>query len=116
MTKTTSINYIELPVTDMAASKAFYADAFGWTYEDYGPTYAAFTNAGIDGGFDAASDRKPSGDGALVVLFDEALEDCEARVVKAGGVITTPIFSFPGGRRFHFRDPNGNDLAVWCTE
>ena len=66
MAVTTPINYIELPVTDMATSKAFYSEAFGWTYEDYGPTYAAFTNAGIDGGFDAASDRKPSSDGASI--------------------------------------------------
>jgi len=115
MTSTTKINYIELPVTDMAASKTFYASAFGWTYVDYGPTYAAFEGAGIDGGLDAESDRKPSKDGALVVLFAEDLEGAQASVENAGGTITVPIFAFPGGRRFHFSDPSGNDLAVWST-
>jgi len=115
MTETTKINYIELPVTDMAASKAFYAAAFGWSYVDYGPSYASFEGAGIDGGMDAASDRKPSKDGALVVLYAKDLEGAQASVEKAGGTITVPIFSFPGGRRFHFSDPNGNDLAVWSN-
>ncbi len=113
MTDVTPINYIELPVTDMAAAKAFYTAAFGWAYQDYGPFYAALTNAGIDGGLDAQSDRKPSGDGALVVLFAKDLEACEKRVKEAGAVISVPIFSFPGGRRFHFVDPAGNELAVW---
>ena len=109
----TPINYIELPVTDMVAAKAFYTAAFGWTYQDYGPTYAAFTNACLDGGFDAAAERKPSRDGALVVLFEKDLEVCQARVEQAGGDIAMPIFGFPGGRRFQFIDPSGNELAVW---
>ncbi|PHR91132.1 MAG: glyoxalase family protein [Robiginitomaculum sp.] len=107
-----TINYIELPVTDMAASKAFYTAAFGWSYVDYGPTYAAFTNTGLDGGFDAASDRKPSKNGALVVIYAEDLEASLAKVKAAGGEISIPIFSFPGGRRFHFVDPSGNELSV----
>lgn len=115
MSKTTKINYIELPVTDIAASKAFYAAAFGWTYIDYGPTYASFQGAGIDGGLDADSDRKPSKNGALVVLHSKNLEAAQASVEAAGGKITVPIFTFPGGRRFHFTDPNGNELAVWTT-
>jgi len=113
MTETIIINYIELPVTDIVASKAFYASAFGWSYVDYGPTYAAFEGAGIDGGLDAESDRKPSKDGALVVLYSDDLEATLAAVKDAGGEITVPIFTFPGGRRFHFSDPNGNELAVW---
>jgi uncharacterized protein len=116
MTETTKINYIELPVTDMAASKAFYTSAFGWSYVDYGPTYAAFEGAGIDGGLDAASDRKPSKDGALVVLLTDDLETALASVEKAGGKITVPIFVFPGGHRFHFTDPSGTELAVWSIE
>lgn len=116
MTNTTKINYIELPVTDMAASKAFYASAFGWSYVDYGPTYASFEGAGIDGGMDAASDRKPSKNGALVVLHTKDLEVAQAAVEVAGGKITVPIFAFPGGRRFHFTDPSGNELAVWVIE
>jgi predicted enzyme related to lactoylglutathione lyase len=113
MSDVTKINYIEFPVTDMTASKAFYTEAFGWTYVDYGPDYASFDNAGIDGGFDGSKDRKPSNTGALVVLYEKDIEACLDRVEKAGGQITVPIFSFPGGRRFHFLDPNGNELAVW---
>lgn len=116
MMDTIKINYIELPVTDLAASKAFYTAAFGWTYVDYGPTYAAFQGAGIDGGMDAASDRKPSNSGALVVLLAKDINAAQAKVEKAGGTITVPIFSFPGGRRFHFADPSGNELAVWVIE
>lgn len=109
----TPINYVELPVLDMAAAKAFYTEAFGWAYEDYGPTYAAFTNAGIDGGFDGSKEKAPSRNGALVVLFEKDLEACQARVETAGGVIVKPIFEFPGGKRFQFTDPCGNELAVW---
>ena len=116
MTDTIKINYIELPVTDLAASKAFYTAAFGWTYVDYGPSYAAFQGAGIDGGMDAASDRTPSKSGALVVLLAKDIDAAQAKVEKAGGTITVPIFSFPGGRRFHFSDPSGNELAVWVIE
>ena len=113
MKETTKINYIEFPVTDIQASKDFFAQAFGWTYVDYGPTYSAFEGAGIDGGLDGASDRKPGSQGALVVLYAVNLEAAQASVEKAGGKITVPIFSFPGGRRFQFTDPNGNELAVW---
>lgn len=109
-------NYIELPALDLAAMKAFYTDVFGWNYVDYGPSYAAIRGAGIDGGFDAdAGARKPSNQGALVVLYSDDLEATEKGVVDAGGKITLPIFNFPGGRRFHFSDPSGNELAVWTT-
>ena len=108
------INYIELPATDLAAMKAFYTAAFGWTYVDYGPTYAAFQGAGIDGGFDAdAGARNPSNQGALVVLLSEDLNASQQAVINAGGKISVPQFDFPGGRRFHFTDPSGNELAVW---
>ncbi len=110
------INYIELPVTDMTRSKVFYNAAFGWNYEDYGPDYAAILDAGVDGGLDAQSNRKPSADGALVVLYHANVELALDNVQLAGGEITQPIFSFPGGRRFHFTDPNGNELAVWGPE
>lgn len=116
MSAVTKINYIELPVVDLDKTKAFYSEAFRWTYVDYGPSYSSFTGAGIDGGFDANSDRKPCKDGALVVLLTDDLDTALASVEKAGGVITIPIFSFPGGRRFHFTDPNGNELAVWNKE
>ena len=106
------IDYVELRAGDMQASKAFYAAAFGWGFTDYGPEYAAFEGAGLDGGLDAttpAADRPP-----LVILKSEDLEDALGRVEAAGGVVTVPIFEFPGGRRFHFRDPAGNELAVWA--
>jgi predicted enzyme related to lactoylglutathione lyase len=105
------IDYVELPGGDLAATKSFYASAFGWGFTDYGPTYAGLENAGLDGGLatgDAAMTAVP-----LVLLKADALEDALARVEAAGGTITAPIFEFPGGRRFHFRDPAGNELGVW---
>ncbi len=116
MTYTTKINYIELPIIDLAASKAFYSAAFGWTYIDYGPTYASFQGAGIDGGLDADSDRKPGKNGALVILHSDDLVAAQSAIETAGGKITIAIFAFPGGRRFHFSDPSGNELAVWSTD
>ena len=105
------IDYIELPAADMDATKAFYGAAFGWMFTDYGPDYAAFQGAGIDGGFTTAAPA--STDGALVVLYADDLEATLATVEGAGAAITEPIFEFPGGRRFHFSDPGGNVLAVW---
>jgi predicted enzyme related to lactoylglutathione lyase len=113
--KQTPINYVEFPANDLSKIKAFYTAAFNWVFTDYGPEYVAFSNAGIDGGFDAAADREPSRDGALVVLLEQDLEAALARVEKAGGQITKAIFSFPGGRRFQFLDPSGNELSVWST-
>jgi uncharacterized protein len=104
------IDYVELPGGDLVNTKRFYQEAFGWRFTDYGPSYAAFEE-GLDGGFDAdaaSQTAKP-----LVVLYAHDLEAMEARVTAAGGAIVKPIFSFPGGRRFHFRDPSGNELAVW---
>lgn len=103
------LDYLELPGGDLPAAKAFYAAAFGWTFQDYGPEYAAF-DEGIDGGFDAQSDAITQ---PLPVLFATDLEAMLARVEAAGGVVIKPIFAFPGGRRFHFRDPAGNELAAW---
>jgi hypothetical protein len=98
----------------MAAMKGFYGDAFGWSFIDYGPDYAAADNAAVDGGFDCAEhERKISN--PLVVLYAHDLEAMATRVRALGAEITVPIFSFPGGRRFHFRDPAGNELGVWCA-
>jgi predicted enzyme related to lactoylglutathione lyase len=104
------IDYVELPAGDLPATKAFYAAAFGWAFTDYGPGYAAM-NEGLDGGFNA--DPADQVKVPLVILFATDLEAMAAKVEAAGGTITRPIFSFPGGRRFHFRDPSGNELAVW---
>lgn len=103
------LDYLELPGGELGAVKAFYGAAFGWTFQDYGPSYAAFEQ-GLDGGFDADA---RAGAGPLPVLFAHDLEAMAARVEAAGGHIVKPIFAFPGGRRFHFRDPAGNELAVW---
>jgi len=104
------IDYVEMPGGELAGTKAFYAAAFGWSFVDYGPSYAAF-DQGLDGGFDA--DAEVAGKPPLVVLYAHDIEAMLARVEAAGGVVVKPIFSFPGGRRFHFRDPAGNELAVW---
>ncbi len=106
------IGYVELPGMNLAVTKQFYAQAFGWGFIDYGPTYAAFDGAGLDGGFQA-DDPRPA---PLVIVFAKDLEAMEAKVRAAGAEIIIPIFSYPGGRRFHFRDPAGNELAVFSTD
>lgn len=116
MTAHHSIHYIELPSTDNAAMTAFYGGVFGWTFEDYGPTYVAIHGAGVEGGFDADTDKKPTRDGALVILYSNDLNTSEAAITAAGGTITLAQFDFPGGRRFHFTDPSGNELAVWTIK
>ena len=104
------LDYLELPGGALPQTKAFYGETFGWTFTDYGPTYAAFEQ-GLDGGFDAdAGEATPQ---PLPVLYAQELEAMQARVEAAGGVIVRPIYAFPGGRRFHFRDPAGTELAVW---
>jgi uncharacterized protein len=110
------IDYIEFPAVDLPATKRFYQQVFGWKFTDYGPDYAAFEDGRLDGGFhvgDGARKTPGVGSGTLAVLFAVDLADTEARVRRAGGTIVTPPFSFPGGRRFHFTDPSGNELAVW---
>lgn len=106
-------HYIELPATDLKALKAFYGSVFGWTFQDWGDTYVSIHGAGVEGGFDADSGRMPSTQGALVILYSKDLESSLEAVKAAGAKISKPIFSFPGGRRFHFIDPSGNELAVW---
>lgn len=106
------VDYIELPGGGLPATKRFYADAFGWVFTDYGSDYAAF-NEGLDGGFQSISSDEGAVDRPLVILYAHDLEAMEAKVKAAGGAIIRPIFAFPGGRRFHFTDPAGNELAVW---
>lgn len=106
-----ALDYIELPATDIPATKRFYGGVFGWTFTDYGPGYTAFAIDGRDGGFN--TDRKPvPREGPLVVLYANDLDLMEAKV-KAAGAPVISRESFEGGRRFHFRDPNGNEIAVW---
>lgn len=108
------INYVEFPASDIEATKAFFTAAFGWSFVDYGPDYTAFSDQGLDGGFFRSGLSATVDQGtALVVLFSNALEASLARVEASGGRIVKPIFAFPGGRRFHFIEPSGNELAVW---
>jgi len=111
------INYIEFPSKDIEATKSFFASAFGWSFTDYGPEYTAFSNAGIDGGFYKSAFNCSTDNGsALIVFYSSTLEATQAKIEKAGGAIIKPVFSFPGGRRFHFTDPNGNEYAVWSDK
>jgi len=105
------VDYLEFPATDIAATKAFYSKVFGWKFTDYGPDYVSFEDGRLSGGFRAAPSVARGG--CLVVIYAANLEAIEAEVKAAGRPIVKPIFSFPGGRRFHFTDPNGNELAVW---
>ena len=104
------IDYIELRAPELEPIKAFYAAVFGWQFTDYGPAYAAFADGRLTGGFALGAVEPGS---TLIVIYVGDLEDAERRVLAAGGEIARPIFDFPGGRRFHFRDPAGNELAVW---
>jgi predicted enzyme related to lactoylglutathione lyase len=104
------INFVELPAQDIAASRRFYSDVFGWGLTDFGPTYSCTLTGDIDLGLQgdpAEVTRAP-----LAVIDVDDLEAALAAVIQAGGTITRPIFAFPGGRRFQFLDPNGNELAV----
>jgi len=108
------INYVEFPANDLEATKAFFADVFGWSFEDFGPDYTAFEDEGLDGGFYRSEKAATTEQGsALVILYSQELEITEAKVINAGGNIIRPTFSFPGGRRFHFIEPSGNEFAVW---
>jgi len=111
--KDNSINYIEFPMVKNAETKKFYNQVFGWEFTNWGPNYISFSGANIDGGFNGEGDSKVSSSGILVVLYATDLNQKFADLKKAGGKISKPIFEFPGGKRFHFLDPNGNELAVW---
>ena len=105
------MDYIEFPATDIAGSKRFYNAVFGWKFEDYGPDYISFHDGRLAGGFTKVAHIQHGG--PLVVIYATSLKDAEAAVQAAGGKIVKPPFDFPGGSRFHFTDPNGNELAVW---
>ena len=105
------MDYIEFPAGNIEATKRFYSAVFGWSFTDYGPNYTSFHDGRLAGGFTMSA--KPVRGGPLVVLYAKSLEDTQRRIVEAGGTIVIETFEFPGGRRFHFADPNGNELAVW---
>ncbi len=105
------IDYIELNVASIDRAKAFYGAAFGWTFKDYGPDYCEFADGRLTGGFTTHAPAAPGG--PLIVLYADDLVEMVTRVEAAHGRIARPIFDFPGGRRFHFLDPDGYELAVW---
>ena len=111
------INYLELPAKDLALAKKFFSEVFSWTFTDYGPEYTAFSNSGLDGGFFQSDLEVTTITGsALIVFYSQDLEQTQAKIERENGKILAPIFSFPGGRRFHFTDPNGNEYAVWSDK
>ncbi|MEQ6903299.1 VOC family protein [Nocardioides sp. YIM 152588] len=112
-----ALDYVELSVADVAEAKAFYSAAFGWAFNDYGPGYAGILSpdgAREVGGLAGSASRSPGG-GPLVLLYSDDLDGTVDAVLAAGGRVTAPPYGFPGGRRFHFADPSGNELGVWST-
>jgi len=114
MSSNLKLNYVEFPANNIPATKLFFEKAFGWRFQDFGAEYSAFTDQGLDGGFYKSALTSTAENGsALLVLKSEDLEDTQKTVEAVGGIISTAIFSFPGGRRFHFIEPSGNEFAVW---
>ena len=105
------VDYVEFPCADIEASKRFYNKVFGWQFTDYGPEYTSFGDGRLNGGF--STEREVAKSGPLVVIYARDIKAAEATVKANGGKIVKETFEFPGGRRFHFTDPSGNELAVW---
>lgn len=112
--KNNQINYIEFKANDLNIIKEFYTKSFDWNFTDFGENYTAFSNSGIEGGFEKTDETIING--ALVVLYHQDLKEIQTKIIKAGGKISTETFSFPGGKRFQFKDPSGNELAVWSDK
>lgn len=114
MQESTKLNYVEFASLDISRSKAFFEAAFNWSFTDYGSEYSAFSHAGLDGGIFAAERVSQAESGApLLVLYTSKIHEVASRTKEAGGTISKPLFDFPGGCRFHFVEPGGNELAVW---
>lgn len=108
------LDYVEFPATDISATKTFFSDAFHWQFTDYGTDYAAFDFQGLEGGFYRSDTvTKASSGAALLVFYSDNLEATQMKVEHCGGKISKPTFTFPGGKRFHFIEPSGNEFAVW---
>jgi predicted enzyme related to lactoylglutathione lyase len=111
------INYVEFPAKNIELAKVFFTEVFGWSFIDYGPEYTAFSNEGLDGGFFKSDQAVSTNNGsALIVFYSKEIETTKLKIENGGGLIIKPIFEFPGGRRFHFSDPNGNEYAVWSDK
>ena len=106
------IDYVEIPVTDLNKARDFFAALFGWTFQSFGDDYMSFNDGRMDGGFRRSSEPAPA-TGVLVVFFSTDIERDFDRVQQLGATISEPVFSFPGGRRFHFVDPTGTEFAIW---
>jgi predicted enzyme related to lactoylglutathione lyase len=108
------LNYVEFSASNISGTKNFFSSAFDWTFEDFGPEYTAFSGEGLDGGFLKSEQSSSTNNGAaLLIFYSNNLEATLVKVEKSGGKIIKPIFSFPGGHRFHFTEPSGNEFAVW---
>ncbi len=117
MTPENTIDYIEIPAKDLSVAQAFFTELFGWKFEDYGPDYCSFHDGRLAGGFRQADVAVETGKGSpLIVFYKEDLAATSSKVTDLGGTISREIFSFPGGRRFHFTDPNGNEFAIWSDK
>ena len=111
------IGYVEFPSRVIQATKDFFSQVFGWSFQDFGPEYSAFSNQGIDGGFFNSELSSSTHNGsALIVFYSQDLEATQAKIENASGTIIKSIFTFPGGRRFHFTEPSGNEFAVWSNK
>jgi predicted enzyme related to lactoylglutathione lyase len=108
------IDYIEFPVSDIGKTKAFYGKVLGWKFEDYGEDYTSFHDGRLAGGFYISADFKTGG--PLVVIYATDINAMQTKIAAAGGKIVKAIFEFPGGRRFHFLDPSGHELAIWTDK
>ncbi len=115
MRKENRIDYVEIPVTDLNKTRKFFSSLFGWSFQEWGDDYMSFSDGRIDGGFRRADQAAPAS-GVLVVFYSEDIERDLARVQELGASISQPVFSFPGGRRFHFVDPVGTEYAIWSAE
>ena len=109
--KNNHINYVEFKAKNLESIKDFYIKSFGWTFTDYGPDYTAFSESGLEGGFEKTENNIVNG--ALIVLYNTNLDLIKNKIIESNGKISKDIFSFPGGHRFHFIDPAGNELALW---
>jgi predicted enzyme related to lactoylglutathione lyase len=111
MNRNKTIDYVEFHSDNLPATRQFYRQVFGWEFEDYGPEYTSFKDGRIAGGFSLGP--VSPGAGPLIVIYVDDLQATQLQIREAGGKITKEIFSFPGGSRFHFADPSGNELAAW---
>ena len=116
MNENEKLNYVEFPARDLPSTREFFNTVFGWEFEEFGPDYCAFAGQGLDGGFYRSELYSSTHNGsALLVFYSDDLEATLARIEAAGGRIEKPVFEFPGGRRFHFSEPSGNEFAVWSA-